>query len=34
MYKLFLDVLNNKIGVYQNDELVEYYDNFDNINAI
>ena len=31
MYKLFLDVFNNKIGVYQNDELVEYYDDFENI---
>ena len=31
MYKLFIDSLNNRIGVYQNGELVEIYDDFDNI---
>ena len=31
MYKLFIDSLNNKVGVYQNGELVEFYDDLNNI---
>lgn len=31
MYKLFIDSLNNKVGVYQNGELVELYEDFNNI---
>ena len=31
MYKLFIDSLNNRVGVYQNGELVEIYDDFNNI---
>lgn len=31
MYKLFIDALNNKVGVYQNGELVEFYDDLNNI---
>ena len=31
MYKLFIDSLNNRVGVYQNGELVELYDDFNNI---
>lgn len=31
MYKLFIDSLNNRVGVYQNGELVEFYDDLNNI---
>ena len=31
MYKLFIDSLNNRVGVYQNGELVEFYDDLKNI---
>ena len=31
MYKLFIDSLNNRVGVYQKGELVELYDDFNNI---
>ena len=31
MYKLFIDSLNNRVGVYQNGELVELYEDFNNI---
>ena len=31
MYKLFIDSLNNRVGVYQNGELVELYKDFNNI---